>query len=394
MKHESKLKHILRRLPIETYVVFVMGMSTFLLVLILDAIYHKWGFQFDPSLVLMGPMAGAGMLRYNSIALFCYGAVLLFAYLFTRSREGLRGVKKATKDEKFFRVGRSVMYWFIVSSSIVFGSAAMFRVLFQSFTYDEMASASDTLMHWDHMLFGVYPPFFLHTLGLPGFVQLLLANAYVYTPGILAAALTYVFCAKREVFRMCFLALAISTMISLPCWIMFPAIPVNEMYRLNLLKKELTPEMGVEVSHVSFIPSIANMLDEIERMWIDENAKSFSVSEFPSTHVIWATVALYALFTIRRWLGAVMLPWYVANFFSTMFLLEHYAVDAIAGILMGALAIFLARYLLRFEKSYFVDEYGLLSIFEVMKFPGALKDTIVSYRATKDEPAGHTRTRS
>ena len=58
---------------------------------------------------------------------------------------------------------------------------------------------------------------------------------------------------------------------------------------------------------------------------------------FPSSHVgVTTVVMLLALRTRCRWLVFTMLPFYVLMCFSTVYILAHYAIDAIAGLITGA----------------------------------------------------------
>ena len=368
-KTPSALSQFLRRFPVETYVIFVVGVVVCIAIQVIDTLTGRWQIGIDPRSVLMGPMAGGPLLRYATIGIFAYGGILMLRYFLFPPEGTGGGIRRAQSDAHFFWVALSACYWFFVASALVFGAAAIFNVLFREFSYQQMAVASDLMMHWDHILFGIYPPFYLHTLELPWILQLAMTYAYAYLPSMFAVLLGLLFCTKPRLFRACLLSLTIATYLSLPFWIMFPAIPPTEAYQLNLLKREIAPDIVSAVAGMDINPAIVTMLGDIERMWFDPTGKSFSVSSFPSTHIIWAVIFLYATFRIRWWLGLLYLPFFVANFFATMFLLEHYAVDALFGIILGAIIIWLSEMLLRFENYYFTDTYHLLSIFSAMRFP-------------------------
>ena len=62
---------------------------------------------------------------------------------------------------------------------------------------------------------------------------------------------------------------------------------------------------------------------------------------FPSSHVGMTTVVmLLARRTRSRWLVFTMLPFYVLMCFSTVYILAHYAIDAIAGLITGVACYF------------------------------------------------------
>ena len=376
-KTPSALSQFLRTLPIETYVIFALGALISITIEVIDTLTGRWQIGIDPRSVLMGPMAGGTLFRYATIGIFAYGGILMLRYFLLPKPNTERGLERARSDKNFFWVGLSACYWFLVGSALVFGAAAIFNVLFREFSYPQMAEASNLMMHWDRMLFHVYPPFYLHTLHLPWILQLAMTYAYAYLPSMFAVLLGLLFCTKPRLFRLSLLSLTIATYLSLPFWIMFPAISPSEVYRLDHLKQGIAPDIVSAVEGMDINPAIVTMLGDIERMWFDPAGKSFSVSSFPSTHVIWAVIFLYATFRIRWWLGLLYLPFFIANFFATMFLLEHYAVDALFGIVIGAVIIWLSEMLLRFEHYYFTDTYHLLSIFPAMRFPpqGASKNS-------------------
>jgi len=62
------------------------------------------------------------------------------------------------------------------------------------------------------------------------------------------------------------------------------------------------------------------------------------VAAFPSSHVgVTTVVMLLAWHSRSRRLFFTMLPFAVALFFATFYIQAHYAIDAIAGLLMGSL---------------------------------------------------------
>ena len=361
---------LLKRLPIETYLIFIPCAVAAGALHLVDVLTHRWDIGVDPRQVLMGPMAGGEVMHYSSLAIFLVGGVLLLLYFFGKSNNPSAplGIARAVHDKRLFVIARSAAYWFIVSGAMVFGTSAIFNVLFKSFSYAEMGAASDTLMRFDMRLFNTHPAFFLHTLDVPLWVQEFSSYCYTYLPSALALILAWTFFTNERLFRICFLSLTLSFAFSLPTWIAFPAIPPYEAYVLNILRRELPPGVKVEVSALSITPETRAKIESAEAMWIDAiQHRSFTVSEFPSTHIIWSSILLYALFCVRRRIGYMFLPFYIGNFFATMYLMQHYAVDTILGVFVSILAIACAIYLLAIEKSYLDERYALQTIMQVMK---------------------------
>ena len=160
---------LLKRLPIETYLVFIPCAVAAGALHLVDVLTHRWDIGVDPRQVLMGPMAGGEVMHYSSLAIFLVGGVLLLFYFFGKSDNPSAplGIARAVHDKRLFVIARSAIYWFLVSGAMVFGTAAIFNVLFKSFSYAEMGAASDTLMRFDMHLFNTHPAFYLHTVDVP-----------------------------------------------------------------------------------------------------------------------------------------------------------------------------------------------------------------------------------
>ncbi|MCD6296023.1 MAG: phosphatase PAP2 family protein, partial [Deltaproteobacteria bacterium] len=76
---------------------------------------------------------------------------------------------------------------------------------------------------------------------------------------------------------------------------------------------------------------------------------------FPSSHVAVAVVCLIMVLRKERILGLILIPFVTSLIVATIYCRYHYAVDAIAGIIYGALMILLCDFLYRKMASYFVS---------------------------------------
>ena len=370
---QKKLSSLWRTLSIESYVVFAISLIAFFFVHIVDAHTHRWDIPFDPRLVLTGPIAGHALLQSGTLVILLYGGFLLVRYLRKRipKKLSVKGITLALDDPRLVPVSRSALYWFVMLSSFIIGSSAVFPALFKNFSWSEMVQASNMLMYFDKTLFGVHVPFWLHTLQMPDLLETLLAGAYTYMPLALGLMFAYLCFTDTKGARIYFLTLAVATYLSVPFWIALPAIPPNEIYRLNIFELTLSEESKAEIAQVAFSPAAERMLGDVERMWFDPAMRSFSVSSFPSTHVIWAMLFLYASYARRKQLGYAVLSlvslFVLANLIATMFLLEHYAVDVVLGIIVAGISISIAHRLLWLEDSYFEDRFELFAIFDAIR---------------------------
>jgi membrane-associated phospholipid phosphatase len=75
---------------------------------------------------------------------------------------------------------------------------------------------------------------------------------------------------------------------------------------------------------------------------------------FPSSHVAVAVVCMVLLLQKQRVLGLILIPFVSGLIIATIYCRYHYAVDAVAGILYGALMIRLCKFLYKRMASYFL----------------------------------------
>lgn len=66
-----------------------------------------------------------------------------------------------------------------------------------------------------------------------------------------------------------------------------------------------------------------------------QNAAGISGAAFPSSHVAAMWISWIFAFRFRRWLGWLFLPLLLSLSFSVVYMQYHYAVDAIAGVLLS-----------------------------------------------------------
>ena len=84
-------------------------------------------------------------------------------------------------------------------------------------------------------------------------------------------------------------------------------------------------------------------------MQSDPKAGRYLVSTLPSPHVAWGILVVWFGVGLYSRSVLVLLPWGVLNCVGAIYSLQHYAVDAVAGIIVAFIAIFLVRGLVALE---------------------------------------------
>lgn len=351
------MKRFLRSQPIETYVLLLLPCLVLITAVFYSGTNAGFGIATTLKVMLMSFLLGGD---YLAVAF-----VLLYIYLFARLIYRLVNRKNAARGTLLIGV-RSWMYL-----SLMIGAAtAITAIIVGSLSvvpHAHIISASEKLMALDKMLFGVYPPFWLHQIQLPPFVDTLLVYAYRAIGVFMALVLLALAGGHRTLFRQYLLAFFMATLLAMPFWKLLPAIAPNEMYRQNILQSEISEQLQVDTAiKEKLTPSFTQYLTKLEQTNIDPEREVFSTSTFPSMHVAWGVLIAY-FGTLLWWpLGIVLIPWALANAVSTMYVLEHYGIDAIGGILLAVLAIIISRLLLAVEQKYHSSSWQPFYIIDIL----------------------------
>jgi len=83
-----------------------------------------------------------------------------------------------------------------------------------------------------------------------------------------------------------------------------------------------------------------------------EGLSVFPTSTMPSGHVVWGIFLVYFSYRVHRRLVLFTVPLVLFSTLGTILFAQHYVVDIFAGIGVGMLSIFIARYFSAKETSY------------------------------------------
>jgi hypothetical protein len=215
----------------------------------------------------------------------------------------------------------------------------------------KVAWANELLMRADHAIFGTYVPFEAQEQLL--FQALSAPMLFCYLKLSLVLMLVFVglcmFQSGR--FRQFVLAFLTITFLALPGWFLLPATTPSEAYRLNKLGVKIPLEIGLETAApiVHLNRDVASFLDRIEPLQSAPAEGRFFITSLPSMHVAWGILAVWLGVTLDRRLAIVLIAWGMLNAVGAVFTLQHYAVDAVAGVLVTVVAVVLVRGLIALE---------------------------------------------
>ena len=196
---------------------------------------------------------------------------------------------------------------------------------------------------WEQAVFGCQPALLFAQKVPWGWFSELMCLGYVsYFPLMTVLLLYYFFMRYKEFQKAAFIVLASF----FAYYVVFILLPVTgpQFYYLAA---------GTEKIAAGTFPNLGDwFLTHSERMaapgWTDgfwyhmldltHDAGERPTAAFPSSHVgVTTVVMMLALHTRSRRLVLGMLPFYVLMCFSTVYILAHYAIDALAGLVTGVM---------------------------------------------------------
>ncbi len=226
--------------------------------------------------------------------------------------------------------------------------------------YPDTYELNRVLPNLDHLfaqaeqwIFGCQPALvLLERYGQPVVSEMLSLGYVSYYPLIVGLTLFYFF-RRYERFTYAVYVVMASFFIF---YIIFDLLPVAgpqfyyEAVGCDLIAQGQFPNLGhYFLDHQESLP-IPGWKDGVfYDLLVDaHNAGERPTAAFPSSHVGVTVILLWLAWEARsRWLFWVMIPFAVLMFFATFYIQAHYAIDAIAGLIVGTAIYFLLRWVYR-----------------------------------------------
>lgn len=223
--------------------------------------------------------------------------------------------------------------------------------------YPDTYELNRVLPNLDHLfaqaeqwIFGCQPALvLLERYGQPVVSEMLSLGYVSYYPLIVGLTLFYFF-RRYERFTYAVYVVMASFFIF---YIIFDLLPVAgpqfyyEAVGCDLIAQGQFPNLGhYFLDHQESLP-IPGWKDGVfYDLLVDaHNAGERPTAAFPSSHVGVTVILLWLAWEARsRWLFWVMIPFAVLMFFATFYIQAHYAIDAIAGLIVGTAIYFLLRW--------------------------------------------------
>lgn len=208
---------------------------------------------------------------------------------------------------------------------------------------------NDLLLEADKDLFGVYLPFWFQDRLNPYKPWLdLLARPLVmaYKSLVLALGLLFIVLIVRQekLFLEMLAVFVLCILFSLPLWSILPALSP-----IVYLRPENLSQTPIEIQEVVARYEPNRLLATYQAQLLHIRAQGppefLQITTIPSMHIAWVTAFLVIAVRAYKWLAIVAVPYFVLNIVSTIYTLQHYAVDTPAGIAVALAAMAGAHFL-------------------------------------------------
>lgn len=212
-----------------------------------------------------------------------------------------------------------------------------------------IVETSDRLADIDRAIFGVNVPFWFQEKNNPW------KNIFdtsgpiiIYSYGLLTVFIYFTMMlaliVRFSVFLRFSLSFLVSLIISLPIWFALPALTPMDRYLINVYKAPISATIESEISAYEPNPSL---LKFIEDMKPTKPGISQGISTFPSMHVAWGLLVAFFLFELWSPSLIITIPYVFLNSLATVYTLEHYTIDILAGIIIIILSVITANKIVR-----------------------------------------------
>ena len=285
--------------------------------------------------------------------------------------------KKQTTDLRHLL---SIFFIILLISFVAYSLALLTNLLFKVADPVKTGQFGNIALSWDKSIFTTNPGVWMIDKFTGTFLESILLWVYNSIFAVLAVVLLASFFFNKQSFRRLILSFFIAWMIALPLWFLFPTVSPDLMFRLNKLNMANAAETK-SFNNFNPSPELKNNLDFQEQVHIineDPTKRLLPTSTVPSMHAVWGVLIAYAGITLSPWFGIFLVPWALLNGVGAVYILEHFSVDIFFGFFIAFVAIIITEILLRFEKKYFEDKFGLLSGFDYVKV--AFKNVISVFK--------------
>lgn len=188
--------------------------------------------------------------------------------------------------------------------------------------------------------------------------------SYIGLSIMLAVCIFVTIFSSKKIFRLTVVSFFLAFIIALPFYVALPVISPDGLYVAKILPVPNTDLLIARSDTFNWI------IEYSQKVFISPNRNFYAVSSLPSLHAAWGVIIFWGIYLTRKKLLSVLFGgWLFLNLIGTFYSLQHYAVDTIAGVLLGVLVIYLANFIIRKESTYYIgfDWYSISDLLIELK---------------------------
>lgn len=209
-------------------------------------------------------------------------------------------------------------------------------------------SVNHALMQADQVLFGVYPPLWLqdqHNVLKPLFdaAAPFIVGIYMNLAVFMSAAFLLLLMFRQHLFLEMFAVMVLCVVLGMPFWYLFPSLSPIEAFFIPLFDLQIAE--NIQNALATYDPNsyvLERIMDDADFVHSIQSSHML-VTTMPSMHAAWFAMSMYFVVLVWRPFVWAAVPLFFVNAISTLYIMQHYAVDQIAGLLIVVVAIIIAR---------------------------------------------------
>lgn len=278
----------------------------------------------------------------------------IFAYLLFKTYFLFMGARNSHKGHLFkeaVKLGKSTVFLMVMIFGFAFFVGGLLNAINTNANPAQIGFNDDWCMRMDKLIFGTHVPFWFQSatnIWRPFFDSLafILHTSYGYLHFAISIIFLLVLIKNSRMFFKMSLVFMLSLLLSAPVWYYFPVLSPRPRYIENLVQVPIPPEVQTTLEQYQpneFLRKYFAGFRERERELGERDF--YWVTTIPSMHIAWGSMITY--FGISLWypLAVILIPYFVLNGISTLFLLQHYAIDIPAGVIVFGISLVLARFI-------------------------------------------------
>lgn len=365
------MRKFIINLPIEAYVIYLPSILFLLGVGVFVSSCQNGCFETFFHGYFTDILFKNNIVYFVIFPLIFYFAILLFW------QKGLNG-------KKLFYFGRSFTFAFGSLYAVIVFLLLLTQLLFNTMNHGKIVRSTLAVSQWDKVFFGNFSWSAIQGFFSPG-LEAVIFNSYFAIVIIVFATIFTLLFLNKFLFRKFVLAYFLAFLIGLPFWITLPTLGPNMMFRVNQLGAEIPKEESLAISRAKISQESEKVLNHFSDYYYADKYRSVDITSFPSMHSAWGLIVVFTMIeALGPVVGIFLIPWLIFMLFGTVLTMQHYGIDAVFGIVVGFVALYFAKILLRKEEQYFQDKYQLFYALDLMeqstkKFAFSIKSKIEKF---------------